>query len=1064
MRPLSLTMQAFGSYGEKATIDFTKPEQNLFLVTGDTGAGKTTIFDALVFALYGEASSSANEKSGKELQSQFAAPGVEPFVELTFSEKKGEASETYRVRREPNHIRAKKRGSGFTEQGERVSLTMPEGKEYSNNLKETDKKLEEIVGLNKDQFMQVAMIAQGEFMELLRAKSDDKKEIFRKLFDTELYDRIVKEMDSRRREKKAESDALRAVCQAEVGLALIPEEAEGADELMSLKRQILSADRLNVSQTEEFLEKLKLLCEKMAEQEAAAEKEKEKTSGIRDEVRDALTKARSLLTPFQQLEDALRELAELQRIEEKMQEVKRTASAIRTAYESKAAYDRYADAGKAAAETARNLAQQRESLPALEQTCREAAAAEEKAQEKQRASQGAYDRTKERVQHALDILKKEKEARSEVSSGEKRRKKECEKAEEAGNRLDAFVRQVGDWQEEAERLNGAALQLEKWRQRKAEAAGIAADVTAVKKTNREVLSAQKKAERARQNYAASREKFKRQNAAYEEQRNAFLDAQAGFLAREKLVPGQPCPVCGSTEHPAPCELAKEERLLTREGLDRLAAQVSQCREEQEACAVASHAAEELLNEKEENGKRELEKLRDRMAKTLPQVPDPLSIEEAELLCGRLLAELDAQGEVLKEKADRLSELQEELKHAEEMRTEYTRQRDAAAAAKAEAEAGLAASRAKQKELEAQKVYPTEVEARAVLSRAKAEKEAADNAFTASHQAAREAGNAQEQAKTLIARFSEELPKRKAERDERRDAYEAFLSRQGLSESEWRALVKQYSGEQASRLQKQAEDFEKKKAAARRAFDNAKEQIGDRQRPDIEALEAAGNRAEENRKAAQQAYDRIRTQRGTNRKVCDNLAPKMEERGRIVEEQARIEGLYNRLAGKVKGGRMDIESFVQRYYMQRILEAANVRFREMSAGQFELRLIGEEQAGEGRTNQGLDLTVYSTVTGTEREVRTLSGGESFLAALSLALGMADQIRMSSAAVNLDIMFIDEGFGSLDDQSRNQAVRVLQQMAGGDKLVGIISHVTELKQQIDDQLIVTKDEKGSHARWQ
>lgn len=161
--------------------------------------------------------------------------------------------------------------------------------------------------------------------------------------------------------------------------------------------------------------------------------------------------------------------------------------------------------------------------------------------------------------------------------------------------------------------------------------------------------------------------------------------------------------------------------------------------------------------------------------------------------------------------------------------------------------------------------------------------------------------------------------------------------------------------------------------------------------------------------------------------------------------------------------MDLETFVQRYYLERILHSANRRFQEMSAGQFELRMRDMDMAGVGK-NRGLDLMVYSAVTGKEREVRTLSGGESFMAALSLALGMADQIQESAASVNLDVMFIDEGFGSLDEHSRDKAVRVLQEMAGGSKMIGIISHVTELKQEIEDQLIVEKDDQGSHVRWQ
>ena len=192
-------------------------------------------------------------------------------------------------------------------------------------------------------------------------------------------------------------------------------------------------------------------------------------------------------------------------------------------------------------------------------------------------------------------------------------------------------------------------------------------------------------------------------------------------------------------------------------------------------------------------------------------------------------------------------------------------------------------------------------------------------------------------------------------------------------------------------------------------------------------------------------------------------PIMTERGRIVEEYRRLEDLYNLLAGKVSGARMDIETFVQRYYLERILCAANQRFREMSAGQFELRMCETGRAGIGK-NRGLDLMVYSAVTGKEREVRTLSGGESFMAALSLALGLADQIQESAASVNLDIMFIDEGFGSLDENARDKAVRVLKDMANGSRMIGIISHVTELKQEIEDQLIVRKDEEGSHVRWQ
>ena len=214
MRPVRLTMQAFGSYGSRTDVDFTKTSQNLFLITGDTGAGKTTLFDAIVFALYGEASSAANKKTGAELQSQYAAPGLEPFVELTFTERSGGTEEEYKVRRVPRHMRpAKRKNAAEQPVSESVALTMPDGTEYPQ--KETDRKLEEIVGLTKSQFMQVAMIAQGEFMELLRADSNKKKEIFRKLFGTGLFQQIVDELAERPKGKMNAMADIRSACKQE---------------------------------------------------------------------------------------------------------------------------------------------------------------------------------------------------------------------------------------------------------------------------------------------------------------------------------------------------------------------------------------------------------------------------------------------------------------------------------------------------------------------------------------------------------------------------------------------------------------------------------------------------------------------------------------------------------------------------------------------------------------------------------------------------------------------------------------------------------------------------------
>ena len=214
MKPIKLTLQAFGSYGAKTEIDFNTPRQNLFLITGDTGAGKTTIFDALVFALYGESSSNTNKKASTDMQSQYIGREVTPFVELTFSELNGGHEDKYTVRRVPQHLRKRLRGKGEDiETKEEVTLTLPSGQDFSGKIAEINAKLQEIIGLTKEQFMQVGMIAQGEFMELLRLDSSKKKEIFRRLFNTEIFDAIVNELRTRNSEMQTELQKLLQRCQ-----------------------------------------------------------------------------------------------------------------------------------------------------------------------------------------------------------------------------------------------------------------------------------------------------------------------------------------------------------------------------------------------------------------------------------------------------------------------------------------------------------------------------------------------------------------------------------------------------------------------------------------------------------------------------------------------------------------------------------------------------------------------------------------------------------------------------------------------------------------------------------
>ena len=1097
MRPLRLTMQAFGSYGNRTVIDFEETNQNLFLITGDTGAGKTTILDAIVLALYGEASSGTNKKDGKELQSQFVDLDIEPFVELTFAEGNGENREEYTVRRIPRHIRPLKRGNGEKEESESVALTMPDGTEYPQ--KETDRKIEEIVGLTKNQFMQVAMIAQGEFMELLRAKSDEKKVIFRKLFHTELYSRIVEELGRRRKEKQQEIGKIRTICQTEAAHVKIPvndehlrmtsdketmEETRPEDEpficlseeLKTLKKRIIEADRLSVVDMEQLLEKLQIFCKILEGQRDDASERYEKIRQNFLKISGEYTSAQELLRWFDELERAKNDLTECGAEEDKIREMKRLGGQITAAYEIQSFWQRFQDSEKRAAETERKLKDQKEILPGLISSYETARKQEEEEKNLYDRESEAFTKVSERVEKALDILKKIRSAQEEIARREKDADTAAKAADSARKSLEDLEGKEKEQRKQAEILGRAEVLLAEWRTKCGKAEEIAAEIGEVEKLLAEAESQRQKAVRAGADYARASGDYDRKNGEYENLRRIFLNTQAGFLAREQLRPGEPCPVCGSLDHPHPCELEDVHKDLSRESLESIGKEVERLRSVQERAASASQAASELYAEKASNLSAGLDGLRRRASELIPEQEEggkkdltetgEKVKEELSLWKNRLssqMVSLQAEGRELKKDVRMLGEIRGFLQNVDARKQELKRAADEAVNLAASAKEKLAAGKAALQSLEGSRIYSTEIEAKEAFLSARDKKQKRERAYSEAKAAEQKAKSAKENTETLIRQYLSELPVQEEERERRMDAYGQVMSEKELTEAEWKELTRKYPRSEPEFLQRKVDAHNKKKAAAESLKRTAEAAIGGRKRPQPEELKHAKNAAEMRMEEAQAKLEALKEYYRENAGVYQALEPVMETRGRIMEEHRRLDDLYNLLGGKVSGGRMDIETYVQRYYLERILYAANRRFQEMSAGQFELRMRDIDQAGVGK-NRGLDLMVYSTVTGKEREVRTLSGGESFMAALSLALGMADQIQESAASVNLDVMFIDEGFGSLDDHSRDKAVRVLQDMANGSKLIGIISHVTELKQEIEDQLIVKKDEEGSHVRWQ
>ena len=449
MKPLKLKMQAFGSYGEETLIDFEKVNQNLFLITGDTGAGKTTIFDAIVFALYGEASSSANKKEGVVLQSQYVDFAKEPFVELTFSEGNNADSEIYTVRRVPRHLKPITRGAGKGGQREitgSVSLIMPDGMEYPS--KEADSKLQEIVGLTKSQFMQVAMIAQGEFMDLLRAKSDDKKVIFRKLFNTEMYQDIVTELGNRKRVKEKEIAVLKTQCQGEVSRIRIPETYE-SENLKQLKKQLEDGEMTRLT---DFLEEVEKLCDWLEKYTDLAEKDYRKSVENRDKKRELYTRAEALLKWFDQLETAEQKLQECAGDEAKMVETTALISRIRNAYEIRETGVLLNDAERRLTELGQSLKTQEKQLPILEETRKTAEKAEEQKKLIRDQELQSYSKIAEKVQKALELLNQIKSLRVQAEADRKNCALASENTQKVRKQQETLEQKEIQWKKQSEEL------------------------------------------------------------------------------------------------------------------------------------------------------------------------------------------------------------------------------------------------------------------------------------------------------------------------------------------------------------------------------------------------------------------------------------------------------------------------------------------------------------------------------------------------------------------------------------------------------------------------------------
>lgn len=907
MRPIRIEMSAFGPYAGKQTVEMDRlGTSGIYLITGDTGAGKTTIFDAIVFALYGTASS--DRRSGDMLRSRYAEPDTPTEVKLVFAYRNKE----YEIRRNPTYQRPKLRGEGMTQENASAELRLPGG-ELLTRTGEVDEKIREILGMTRDQFMQIAMIAQGDFLKLLLAKTEERRKIFSSIFRTGRYARLEERLKQEARQARKTYDDLVREIGFEQERARLPE----------------GTDRSGL-RDEEYLQAIEKFRDEAGKRLEEGEKVQELLRGELDVLAARILAAEEQEKRKKALEETRQQWTDLQ-----------TAAAQR----------------KRELEAARS---------------REPEAKEKEARlhvEQDRLQQ--YDR--------LEELKRQKnEAEKKQASDEAARKK----LEEGRKSLTQQIQDCRQKIKEKEALAGkaAALSGEKERLR-----SQGAEYNELKTLLEAYEEASEKWNRAAVTYQAVCGKEQELGESYRRQHRAFLDDQAGILAAE-LAENQPCPVCGSLHHPLPA--VKTDDAPTRETVEQ-----SQKRWEESKTAMdeAGRKAAALRGTRDSSLQHMEEK-----AKGLNMPTEPVTLKET---------------------------LMEEQKR---FRSKWKEVTEALAASEAAAEAKV--------------VLEEKLE---TLQRKQEEDEEAYRKLEL------ESARLQEQIENLSANYSElketlPYPDResagKAASLLDREIREIREAVQSAEENEKAAAGRIQEAEgRMSELQKQIREGESAESMTSAELqENQKKKKGEQLRLQAEAKE-----------------DNLIWK--TNSAAAGSIRKLNGEREQAARKYSMLQNLADTANGNLSGKqRIQLETYVQQQLFDRILVRANTRFRVMSGGQYDLVRRKEYQKNQ---QSGLDLDVVDHYNGTTRSVSTLSGGESFMASLSLALGLSDEIQESAGGVQLDALFVDEGFGSLDEETLDQAMKAIQTLAeDGGRIVGIISHVTELQNRIDRQLLVRKMKSG------
>lgn len=890
-------MSAFGPYAGEVKVDFAQlGERGLYLITGDTGAGKTTIFDGITFALYGEAS--GNNRESDMFRSKYAKEETPTFVELEFQYR----NEVYRVRRNPEYLRPAKKGKGLTTEKADAQLEYPDGKIITKS-KEVTKAVVELIGLDRGQFTQIAMIAQGDFLKLLFAKTEDRSKIFREIFHTKEYQILQERL-------KTMSGTLRI------------EYEQLTKSIQQYKTEIHSDDERKDNTVEETLQFLACL--------------------IEDE-------KKTILECDHNLECLEEQIAGIQKAIGKAENQKRAEQELVRINEELAVWI--------------------SRMPEIEEVLK----AEEKRQperEKLALDIAGSEEKLSLYEEADHILEQKTKAEAQTSALKKEREDLKEKKEDGTGKLQKIKELLVQYQD----LDARCVRLEQEEQKVKEEKAKVCNFQKVLVEYRELA---KRLKNAQEDYQKGNAESIRIRKIFEQMEQNFLDGQAGILA-EHLEEGAPCPVCGATHHPNPAKI--QESTCTEEELKRI-------KEKNQKLSDQVF----LLSEKAGKTKGQLEEKKKQLEETCKElfgeIPQSISSSlEERVQC------LHIQESTINEQRKRANQAIQQKKILEEQN-----------------EKGESYLKKWGEMLEEKERRYHEMERECAILTERYEKAISVLSYTSKKDAlqALEKKKDQKNALDLAYRSAEEQYRTTKETIQSKTAKIQTLQEQldGFQDSKYAELLEQ----QQSCMQKKREILLKKEKTV--------------------------------------------TDYQMNKRVENAIQGQFEKLQNVEEQWKMVKALSNTANGNVSGKeKIMLETYIQMSHFNRIIARANTRFMMMSGGQYELKR--RETAENLRSQSGLELDVIDHYNGSIRSVRTLSGGESFQASLALALGLSDEIQSEAGGIQLDAMFIDEGFGSLDEETLDQAVKALLNLADGNRLVGIISHVAELKERIEKQIIVTK----------